>query len=242
MEITGIGDFGVEGWGMNAPDTLSDILSEAAPDLAALVSARLCHDLISPIGAIGNGLELLRMTEGSGGGRGDGPELALISDSLGTALAKLRFYRIAFGPADEKGRQSVEEARQITDAMSSGRFGVTWIAGENATMSRPVAQIAYLAILCFERSLPMGGDVAVSFSEGRVMLRAEDCRINAPAELWSHVTDGAPVPEPRPDNVQFQLLRRALTARGYGIERRFSEKSADLSLIGPSGLSTAIPA
>ena len=41
----------------------------SAPDLSALVSARLCHDLISPMGAIGNGLELMQMTDGAGAGR-----------------------------------------------------------------------------------------------------------------------------------------------------------------------------
>lgn len=235
LEGVGIEGTGVEG--MSAPE----LATGNAPELAALVSARLCHDLISPIGAIGNGLELLRMTEGTGRNAGGGPELALISDSLGTALARLRFYRIAFGPADERARQSVDEARQITDALYAGRFGVTWIDGEATTMSRTAAQIAFLAILCFERSLPMGGDVVVSLADDRVQLRAEECRVNAPAELWLHVTSGAPVPEPRPDNVQFQLLRRALTARGYHAERRFSANTADLSLIGP-GLARAIPA
>ena len=90
------------------------------PDLSELVSVRLCHDLISPMGAIGNGLELMQL---SGGGAG-APELALVNDSLATALAKLRFFRIAFGPADPQGRLSIDEATQITDAMFHGRFTV----------------------------------------------------------------------------------------------------------------------
>ncbi|TPE48545.1 histidine phosphotransferase family protein [Amaricoccus solimangrovi] len=202
----------------------------SAPEIAALASARLCHDLISPIGAIGNGLELLRMTEGVGGE----PELALISDSLGTALAKLRFYRIAFGPADRSARQSLDEARQITDAMFAGRFGVSWAEGEEDTMSRAAARVAYLAILCFERSLPLGGDVRVAVAGERIGLRAENCRIGAAPELWLHVTEGAPVPEPRPDIVQFPLLRRALVAQGYRAEHRVSESSAELRLTGPA--------
>ena len=208
----------------------------SAPEIAALVSARLCHDLISPIGAIGNGLELLRMAEGQDGE----PELALISDSLGMALAKLRFYRIAFGPADTKARQSFDEARQITDAMFPGRFGVSWAEGGGA-MSRSAARIAYLAILCFERSLPMGGDVRVTVEEERIDLRAEGCRIGATNELWLHVTNGAPLAEPRADTVQFPLLRRALLAQGFHAERRFGSTEAELCLTGPA-LAEAIPA
>ncbi len=56
-----------------------------SPDLAALIGSRICHDLISPIGAIGNGLELLSMA-GAGG-----PEVALISDSVSNANARIRF-------------------------------------------------------------------------------------------------------------------------------------------------------
>ena len=59
-------------------------------NLAALIGSRICHDLISPIGAINNGLELLGMT-----GSSEGPELQLITDSVGSATARIRFFRIA---------------------------------------------------------------------------------------------------------------------------------------------------
>ncbi len=94
-----------------------------------------------------------------------GPEIALVNDSLATALAKLRFYRVAFGPADGQARQSLDEAAQITDAMFHGRFTVAWEAG-NRDLPRPLVRLAYLAILCLEKSLPMGGLVRVSLPEG----------------------------------------------------------------------------
>jgi histidine phosphotransferase ChpT len=64
-------------------------------DLAALVGARICHDLISPIGAIGNGMELLALS-----GVPPSPELELIEDSLRNAMARVQFFRIAFGAAE----------------------------------------------------------------------------------------------------------------------------------------------
>ena len=64
------------------------------PDLAALIASRICHDLISPIGAIGNGVELLAMEPG-----GPRPEMALISESVANANARIRFFRICFGQA-----------------------------------------------------------------------------------------------------------------------------------------------
>ena len=62
------------------------------PDLAALIASRICHDLISPIGAIGNGVELLAMEPG-----GTLPEMALISESVANANDRIRFFRICFG-------------------------------------------------------------------------------------------------------------------------------------------------
>jgi histidine phosphotransferase ChpT len=200
------------------------------PAISALVSARLCHDLISPIGAIGNGLELLQMSDGASGEA----ELGLISESLGSALARLRFYRVGFGPTDTQARQSLEEARQITNAMYHGRFSVDWIDSGDGTVPRATAQLAYLAILCFERSLPMGGEVRVIAGQETIEILAEDCRVIAPDDLWLHVTSGAPVADPRPDNVQFLLLRRAITARSYRAERRFSDRAAELRLIAPA--------
>ena len=60
------------------------------PDLAALVGSRICHDLISPIGAIGNGVELLALTDGD-----TGAEMELISESVQNASARIRYLRIA---------------------------------------------------------------------------------------------------------------------------------------------------
>ena len=204
-------------------------------DLSALVSARLCHDLISPIGAIGNGMELLQMSEGAGKA-----EIALISDSLSTALAKLRFYRVAFGPADAEARQSFDEAAQISDAMFTGRFTVAWEA-EGRDMPRSTAQLVYLLILCLEKSLPMGGAAHVAIpasasGETRVTLSVEGRRTAPPQDLWAHVTQNAPIPELRSDGVQFALLREALGRSGHRVHASFTESGASLKMTAQSAL------
>lgn len=199
-------------------------MTTGAPDLSALVSARLCHDLISPIGAIGNGLELLELS-----GQNASPELALVGDSLATALAKLRFFRIAFGPADPDARLPREEAAQICAAMFNGRLSVAWtVPGD---LARPTARLAFLAILCLEKSLPMGGTVEVSDAPpDRVALRAAGRRTAPPPELWAHVEAGAPLAEVRPDAVQFALLARGLAETGARLAVRFDATGAELTL------------
>ena len=73
-----------------------------ALDLAALLCSRVCHDLISPVGAIVNGLEVLAESKDE-----ETKEFALdlIKKSAGTASAKLQFCRIAFGAAGSAGAQ-----------------------------------------------------------------------------------------------------------------------------------------
>jgi histidine phosphotransferase ChpT len=193
-----------------------------APDLSALVSARLCHDLISPMGAIGNGLELLQLSAGPAPA-----ELALVNESLATALAKLRFYRIAFGPADPQARQSFDEATQLSDAMFHGRFTVSW-PERGGDLPRTLTRIVYLAILCLEKSLPMGGHVRVALAEDAITLSVDGRRTAPPEALWAHVTEGAAVPDLKPDGVQFALLRQALTGIGHRVEARFSDTGAEV--------------
>ena len=200
----------------------------SSTDLSALVSARLCHDLISPMGAIGNGLELLQMSEGAGA-----DELSLINDSLATALAKLRFFRVAFGPAEPDARQSFDEAAQITDGMFHGRFTVGWTPTRGG-MSRQTARLACLAILCVEKSLPLGGALGVDVVEDRFDLRLEGSRTAPPADLWAHVTTGAPLGTLRSDAVQFALLRADLEASGRSVTADFSATGLALRVSSPS--------
>ncbi len=199
------------------------------PDLSALVGARLCHDLISPLGAIRNGLELLQM---SAPGGEDSAEIGLISESLETALAKLRYFRLAFGPADPLSRQSFGEAVQATDAMFSGRFSVAWET-RGLDMPRPRARAIYLAILCLEKSLPMGGLVRVSVAEDAVRFAVEGRRTAPPVDLWAHVTDGGPLHELRADCVQFAMLRQALVETGLRMSASFTDTGAALALFEP---------
>jgi histidine phosphotransferase ChpT len=198
-------------------------MSGGVSDLSAIVSARLCHDLVSPLGAIGNGIELIQMT---GGGEA---ELALIADSLENALGKLRFLRVAFGPADPGARQRVEEAAAISGAAFPGRFTVEWTPA-GAIMPRPLAKLVYLALLCLEKSLPLGGAVAVELGPEGAALRVDARRTAPPSELWAHVTAGAPLAPVGADAVQFALLREALVATGGALSAAFDGSGARLAI------------
>ncbi|MDA7963173.1 MAG: histidine phosphotransferase, partial [Ruegeria sp.] len=90
-------------------------------NLAELIGSRICHDLISPIGAITNGLELLEMVGGS-----QGPEMELISGSVGSAGAKIRFFRVAFGAASDQPLGRAEVTSLLQDIEQASRVRVRW--------------------------------------------------------------------------------------------------------------------
>lgn len=179
--------------------------------LAALVSSRLCHDLISPIGAIGNGLELLQSTLPGA------PELDLIADSAATAAAKIRFFRIAFGAA---GPSDTLDARTVAEAVrgmyATGRLSVEFPQGG---LPRTVGRLAFLLVLCGESALPLGGVLNVTLDGGpdsgpRLRLIAEGRRTRFEPAPWAHLRTGEPFPDCSSAQVHFLLARRILAEAG----------------------------
>ena len=75
------------------PATQSETSMTDSRDLTSILVSRICHDLVSPVGAIVNGVDLVREI----GGGDIEAELAMISQSSNRASALLQFYRIAFG-------------------------------------------------------------------------------------------------------------------------------------------------
>lgn len=177
----------------------------AVPDLTALVGSRLCHDLISPIGAIGNGVELMLMDLAEGS-----PELALVAESVAHANARIRFFRVAFGatggPDQTITRGDVSGA--LSDMVKSGRLRVLW--DSPASLSRREAKLACLGFLCLETALPQGGLVKVERGEARWTLTASGPKLRVEAALWEYLSNPMARTEVTPATVQFALLREEM--------------------------------
>lgn len=200
----------VEGAGADGP------LSAGA--LAQLVGSRICHDLISPVGAIGNGLELLAMA----GGRampGGSAELDLIGDSVLQANARIRFFRVAFGLAGQEQRLGRSELRGIlSDLYTGGRIRVDWQL--EADRPRGAVQIAFLLVLCLETALAKGGQITVRpAGENGWDLRAEGPVVRIDSELWRMLSPGGAPAQVglRAGDVHFALARDRLREQGLDL-------------------------
>ena len=164
-------------------------------DLSALIGSRLCHDLVSPLGAIGNGLELLQMMQPPS------PELDLVNDAVKMAQARVRLFRLAFGAASPEQTVHPTEITQGFDALAAnGRIALTCDVDE--PMARPSARRLILAAMCAETALAWGGALWVTAAG----LRAQAARFRLDPALWQALTNGDTLAEPSSASVHFALL------------------------------------
>ena len=167
--------------------------------LTSLIGSRICHDLISPIGAINNGLELLGMDGGT-----PGPEMELIQESVGNASARIRFFRIAFGAAGEQMMGRSEVVAILKDLMQGTRLDVAW--GPMDSQPRSAVRLSFLALQCLEVAMPYGGRIEISQNEGHWMLHGRADKLNIDDALWAILATRETPNDLRPAHVQFALL------------------------------------
>lgn len=169
-------------------------------DLVAMLGSRICHDIISPLSAIGNGVELLQM-----GGAIDGPEMALITESVASAKARVRFFRVAFGHAGPDQRIAHREVESIlADMTRGGRTRIEWqVEGDQP---RGEVKLAFLALQCLETAMPYGGTVAVTRDGVQWQVAGTAPKLKVDEALFHGMTDPAAQVPITAAQVQFALL------------------------------------
>jgi histidine phosphotransferase ChpT len=133
--------------------------SLAALDLAALLCSRVCHDLISPVGAIVNGLEVMEEDKDEATKTF---ALDLIKKSAGTASAKLQFCRIAFGAAGSAGAQiDLGDAEQISRGFfEDDKTKLAWNL-PRALLAKNRVKLLLNMLLIAAQCIPRGGQITV---------------------------------------------------------------------------------
>lgn len=187
------------------------------PDLAALIASRICHDLISPIGAIGNGVELLAMETTA-----PRPEIALISESVTNANARIRFFRICFGAA--MGDQRIARAEVIsvlTDMTRGGRVSYAWTSP--ADLPRREVRLAFLLLQCLETALAYGGKVEITRDDSGWAISAEAQRLRIDPALWEVLTEPRAPAEIGAGQVHFALVPEELARQGRRLVTQIGE-------------------
>jgi histidine phosphotransferase ChpT len=162
-------------------------------DFASLLCSRLCHDLLSPVGALNNGLELMAdetdpaMRERC---------MELLAESARTSANKLKFFRLAFGAAGGFGDMlDPREARIAIEGLLSDarRTQLGWMVEAEALPKAAVKVLLNLAMIANE-ALVRGGqlDIGAEAAGGRIeiVVRIEGQRIILDPELRAMLTGG----------------------------------------------------
>ncbi|MCM2451741.1 histidine phosphotransferase ChpT [Agrobacterium vitis] len=133
-------------------------LTLAGPDLAALLCSRVCHDVISPVGAINNGLELLDE------GGADADAMALIRTSALNASVRLKFARLAVGASGSVGASiDTGEAEKAVKhfAAAEKKTEITW-NGPRAIIAKNRVKLLMILMLVAYGAIPRGGSLDVT--------------------------------------------------------------------------------
>jgi len=155
-------------------------MSEPEIDFASLLCSRLCHDLLSPVGAMNNGIELLADEQD--------PEMRqrcmdLLAESAKSAADKLKFFRLAFGAAGGFGADvDPNDAKLVIEPMvtASGRTVLEWAVPAQMMPKRAVKILLNLVLFAND-ALVRGGTLFVGAEaragEQEIVVRASGPQI-----------------------------------------------------------------
>ena len=148
-----------------------------------LMASKICHDLISPVGAIGNGLELL---EDDGGGDTAKEALQLSQNCVRRASALLELFRMSYGTAGSDTGLAWDAAKSLASGVLAGtKMTLNWPVLPAGTALPPGANKLLLNLVVLAGDLlPRGGTIAVGVAPGprgqvlRVTASGQDARIS----------------------------------------------------------------
>jgi histidine phosphotransferase ChpT len=200
-------------------------LTLAGPDLAALLCSRVCHDVISPVGAINNGLELLDE------GGADADAMDLIRTSALNASVRLKFARLAFGASGSVGASidTGEAERAVKDfAEAEKKTEVTWV-GPRAIVAKNRVKLLMNLFLVAYGSIPRGGSLEVTLEnpefDAKFTIVAKGRLMRVPpkfAEICSSVIEEAI------DAHSIQPYYTVLLAEESGMELKYTSTAEEI--------------
>ncbi len=182
---------------------------------AQLICSRLCHDLITPIGAIVSGFEVMEECSEE-----DRKQLAdLTRQSAKTASKRLAFYRAAFGFSGQAHFSSLDKIKQIIiDFLDEKKYRLTWEISEEAAPPKASEDLPNLGRLAANLSLiavdlmPQGGTLLVQVkktSQGWLLaVTAQGALVPLKTEIKSALLGQLPEQSYSPHNIQAILTKQ----------------------------------
>ena len=213
-------------------------MSIAPLDLASLLCSRLCHDMLSPVGALSNGLELLADEKD--------PEMRqrcfeLLEQSAKISADKLKFFRLAFGAAGGFGDSvPVEEPRALVDGLAgnNGRIEVKWaLTGE--TLPKPAVKTLLNLSLIGIEALVRGGTLEIGAEQrggsSEIVIRAVGPRIAFDPAVGKALDGSLANSELSSKTAPAAMIRMLAEGSGGGVQFALTEDALVMGAVLPNG-------
>lgn len=209
-----------------------------ALDLASLLCSRLCHDMLSPVGALSNGLELLADERD--------PEMRqrcmeLLEQSAKTSADKLKFFRLAFGAAGGFGEAvPVDEAKSVIESLvaSAKRVEVHWALSADRLPKAAVKVLLNLAQIGLD-ALVRGGtlDVGAELRDGtsEIVVRAAGPKIAFDETIGKALEGGLDGSEITSRTAAAHMLALLAERSGGGLQYALHDDALVLGAVLPEG-------
>jgi histidine phosphotransferase ChpT len=160
-------------------------------ELAALISSKICHDVINPVGAIYNGLEILDEDDDA---QAKTYALNVIRNVTEQASARLQFARFAFGAAGSAGSMiDLSTAEQISRGfigITQGKHKLNW-RGAPGYVAKDKVKLLLNLVACAVTALPRGGEIEVAiggtFETPSFLLRCKGTNARPPQYLTEFI-------------------------------------------------------
>ncbi|MGE0597443.1 MAG: histidine phosphotransferase family protein [Hyphomonadaceae bacterium] len=201
--------------------------------LTALVASRICHDMVEPMSAIIQGLEMIK---GADGKTLDPDALSLLDNGVGKAWAKLEFFRFALAGAMAEGDSQLEEGREVAHKLYGAlKPELRWNA-PSVAMPRPAVRVIVNLLLIANECLPRGGTVELTAEKAG---EAGEVRVTAtgPRAKLREATAAALKGDAPEGGLSGHTIQPALTgllARQGGVELLARESEERVELIARS--------
>ena len=213
-------------------------MTDVSLELASLLCSRLCHDMLSPVGALSNGLELLAEEKD--------PEMRkrcmeLLEQSARISADKLKFFRLAFGAAGGFGEQvPVGEPRALVDALvaNNGRIEVNWALGATSLPKSAVKVLLNLSLIGID-ALVRGGtlDIGAEQREGasEIVVRAAGPKIAFDPAVGEALDGSLSLAELSSRTAPAWMLGQLAAKQGGGLQYALTDEALVMGAVLPEG-------
>jgi len=212
-------------------------MTTSSVDLASLLCSRLCHDLLSPVGALTNGLELLADERD--------PEMRqscfeLFEQSARISTDKLKFFRLAFGAAGGFGGMvPVDEARGLVEALvrDNEKIRVKWQLTAPSLPKPAMKTLLNFALIALD-ALVRGGDLEIvgelRDDASEIVVRATGARIVFDEDIGKALDGTLPSEELSSRTAPAEMLRQMAAQMGGQLQQVFNDGELILGAVLPA--------